>query len=106
MSTKPKVMVIGLDGASPHLITRWVNEARLPTFKNLRQSGFFSDLLSTTPTNTAPAGRSMVAWVNPGGHGIFYFTNAEFGKVDDSLVSSHDVRSRAICHILTDFGRR
>lgn len=66
-----RVMMIGLDGASPYLIERWQDE--LPNLGRLMREGTFGVLESTMPHYTLPAWQSMLTGVNPGKLRIFGF---------------------------------
>ena len=44
-----KVLVVGLDGATPDLVDRWVAENKLPFLKQMMQKGVYGKLKSTYP---------------------------------------------------------
>ncbi len=72
-----RVLVIGIDGASPALLERWMADGQLRVLASLRDSGL-SGPLRTTPNMTSPsAWTSMVTGVNPGEHGVFNFFDFE-----------------------------
>ncbi len=48
-----KVLIIGLDGATPDLVERWVAEKKLPHLKQIMQNGVYGKLRSTYPPNLA-----------------------------------------------------
>lgn len=70
---KPKVLIIGLDGATFDLIKPWAKEGHLPTLKKLMDEGVYGPLLSTIPFATIPAWPSFATGVNPGKHGFYDF---------------------------------
>lgn len=80
---QPKVLIIGLDGATFGLIKPWVTTGQLPTFKHLLQEGTQADLESTIPPITPPAWTSLMTGMNPGKHGVFNFT--EYHPTDHSI---------------------
>ena len=70
---KPKVLIIGIDGATFDLIKPWAEEGKLPTFKRLLDEGVNGDLESVIPPITPPAWTSFMTGMNPGKHGLFNF---------------------------------
>ncbi len=66
----PKVLVIGLDGATWDLILPWVKQGKLPTFKKLINEGTWGELRSTIPPYTVPAWNSLTTGKSPGELGI------------------------------------
>lgn len=73
MSARPRCLVIGLDGADPGLVFRWMANGLLPNLARLARSGARGTLRSTVPPVTAPAWISMVTGEHPGSHGIAGF---------------------------------
>ena len=69
----PKVLVIGLDGATWQLFRPWASAGRLPRLAALMQRGTWGPLRSTIPPLTLPAWSSLMTGRNPGGHGIYAF---------------------------------
>lgn len=66
-----KLLIIGLDGATPSLINRWIDE--LPHFKEIKKNGIFGSLRSTIPPFSCPAWNCFMTGKNPGKIGIFDF---------------------------------
>lgn len=101
---KPKVAVIGLDGASLTLIRPLVEQGVMPNLGELMQGGCSGILKSTTPPYTPPAWSSFYTGVNPGKHGIFGFTwfNPETGKRE--LSNSRVMGCKKLWQILNDHG--
>ena len=56
----PRVLIIGLDGATFDNLRPWAEEGRLPTFKRLLDGGVSGPLRSTFPPVTAPAWTSFM----------------------------------------------
>ena len=73
--SSPKIVVIGLDGATFDIIDPLIQAGRLPHLKSLLQSGTRAVLNSTTPPITGCAWVTMMTGISPGGHGIYGFTN-------------------------------
>src|SRR5262245_19532200 len=72
---KPRVFVLGLDGATFSLIRPWAQAGHLPALQRVLASGASAILNSTFPPKTASAWLSLVTGLNPGQHGVFDFIN-------------------------------
>jgi predicted AlkP superfamily phosphohydrolase/phosphomutase len=84
-----KVVVLGLDGASPDIIDSLIQEGRLPSFKALRDGGVSGRLRTTVPPITGSAWSSFMTGKNPGKHGIFDFTYRKDGAYELAPISAH-----------------
>jgi predicted AlkP superfamily phosphohydrolase/phosphomutase len=69
-----RCLVIGLDGASPDLIRKFVGNGYLPNIARLMENGIFGILESTFPPMSPSAWTSFMTGKNPGKHGVFDFT--------------------------------
>lgn len=68
-----RVVVIGLDGCSPPIMERLMDEGRLPNFAALRAEGYYHPLRTTCPPISPVAWSTFATGTNPGKHGIFDF---------------------------------
>jgi predicted AlkP superfamily phosphohydrolase/phosphomutase len=68
------VLIIGVDGAGPDLIERFVADGRMPHTAALVARGSFAALRSTTPATTFPAWTSFLTGAPPSAHGVPDFT--------------------------------
>jgi len=73
---RPRVLLIGIDGASWDRIDRGIAEGRLPTFARLKRDGITAPLTSLVPTYSPLIWTSMMTGVPASQHGIedFYLT--------------------------------
>ena len=101
-----RFLLIGLDGAEPSLLDRWMGEGRLPNIAALARRGALMPCRSTTPCATFPAWTTCVTGVNPGRHGIFDFTCMTPGRYAIEFVNSGWRAAPAIWNVLSDAGRR
>ncbi len=69
----PRLLVIGIDGATLDLIGPWAREGKLPALRGLMESGVTKPLRSTLPPVTPVAWSSFLTGADPGGHGIYSF---------------------------------
>jgi len=96
---KPKILVIGLDGATWDLIEPLAKEGKLPTIQGLIKKGAYGDLMSTIPPVTAAAWVSLYTGQNPGKHGIYDFVTPR-GK----LINSRHIKGKKLWQILSENG--
>lgn len=72
-----RVVVLGLDGLDPVLVTKWMNEGHLPHFKALKENGTFKPLQTTFPAVSPVAWSSFMTGTNPGRHNIYDFLSRD-----------------------------
>jgi predicted AlkP superfamily phosphohydrolase/phosphomutase len=72
-----KVVILGLDGLSPHLVEKYWANKDLPNLKKLAETGSYRRMKTTTPGVSPVAWSSFQTGVNPGKHGIFDFLTAD-----------------------------
>lgn len=92
-----RVVVLGFDGASFHVVKGLMDDGLLPNFQRLRRSGVFYNFKSCIPPITYPAWTSLFTGKNPGKHGIF-----DFITYDGALTNASHRRSKAIWELLSD----
>jgi predicted AlkP superfamily phosphohydrolase/phosphomutase len=80
MKNRPRVLVVGLDGATLDLIEPWAACGVLPTFRRLLDEGAWGPLRTTIPPITGPAWTSFATGKNPGKHGLFDFLGRRPGS--------------------------
>jgi predicted AlkP superfamily phosphohydrolase/phosphomutase len=73
---RPRILVIGLDGATLDLVGPWARAGLLPTLARLIDHGVHGPLHAWPNMNSAAAWTSLVTGYNPGQHGIYDFGEA------------------------------
>jgi len=68
---KPRVVVLGFDGADARLVERWMGEGKLPNLAKLRDEGSYAPLLPTNPPQTPVSWSSFATGTSPGKTEIF-----------------------------------
>ena len=68
-----RVVILGLDGLDPGLVTRFMAEGRLPHFAKLAEEGVFRPLATTHPSISPVAWSSFSTGVDPSRHSIYDF---------------------------------
>jgi len=104
LTSQPKIILIGIDGATLDLILPWIEQDELPTFSKIKNEGVYGNLRSTTPYYSAPAWVSMVTGVQPGKHGIYDFFRTD--TCEKNIVNSRYRKAPAIWKMLTEEDKR
>lgn len=78
INAKPRVIVLGFDGADPHLINKWID--KLPHIKKLKEIGIVQPLKTTNPSHSPVAWATFATGNNPGKHRVFGFLKRTIGK--------------------------
>jgi len=101
-----KIVIIGLDCASPNLIFDEFFDD-LPNLRKIMKNGVYNELESTIPPITVPAWMSMFTGKDPGELGIYGFTNRQnYDYHSFSLVSSKSVKYKKLWDIFTQKGKQ
>ena len=103
--SKERVLIVGFDGAPHNLITRLIQEKKMPNLEALAAKGVQGPLKSTLPPQSLPAWPSFASGMNPGKHGVYGFFKREAGKYSIRPCSSEDIRGMTIWDYLTSIGR-
>jgi predicted AlkP superfamily phosphohydrolase/phosphomutase len=75
-----RVVIVGFDGLDPDLVTRYMQEGKLPNFAKLRDQGTCRRLATTCPPDSPVAWSSFITGVNPGKHNIYDFLGRDLGS--------------------------
>ncbi len=104
-----KVLVIGLDGATPELIERWVAEDKLPNLKKIIQGGVYGKLRSVYPPISPAAWTTFATGYNPGKHGTYDFRdydNTRYSCFADTIVDSNAFAGKSIWDLVGAAGQK
>ena len=99
-----KVLVIGLDGATPELLNPWIEAGELPNLQRLVKQGASGKLRSTLPPISSSSWSSFVTGVNPGKHGLVDFVYPEADSYKVTMVNAASRKTRALWNWLNDAG--
>ncbi|MCU0482488.1 MAG: alkaline phosphatase family protein [Anaerolineae bacterium] len=101
-----RVLVFGLDCASPHLIFDQFR-AELPNFSRLMAQGTWGELESATPCITVPAWSSMMTSRDAGVLGVYGFRNrADYSYNRMVTADSTHIKQPRLWDILGDVGKK
>ncbi|MFA6475382.1 MAG: alkaline phosphatase family protein [Patescibacteria group bacterium] len=103
--SKPKVVVIGLDGSSWDLVTPMLAAGRLPHLQKMQQTGMSSTMLSTHPAHSAPAWTSFATGLYPTQHGCLDFLVVRDDLTDVDIIDSTKITSETIYETMVRHGR-
>lgn len=88
----PRVLVIGLDGATWRLLEPWLAAGELPVLAGLVAAGAHGPLRSTLRPESSVAWSSFATGVNAGRHGVFGFAGHVPGSYKVRLMTAADVQ--------------
>jgi len=99
----PRVLIVGIDGASPRVVEHLLAEGRLPHLARIAREGASGKLRSIQPMYSPRVWTTVATGKLPAKHGI-----AGFVRVDESgerhIFQSGDRRSHALWNIASDAG--
>ncbi|MFO8051247.1 MAG: alkaline phosphatase family protein, partial [Thermoplasmatota archaeon] len=70
---RPKVFILGLDGADWKIIDHMISIGKMPALASIKKNGAWGPLESTKPPITCPAWLTFGTGKNPGKLGVFFF---------------------------------
>jgi predicted AlkP superfamily phosphohydrolase/phosphomutase len=103
---KPKVMVIGLDGATFDVIKPLAAQGYLPNFSKIIKEGCHGPLESVIHPGSAQAWASFLTGKKPGKHGIFDFFVRRKNEYNWRPTGSMDLGTEALWDIFNRFSVR
>ncbi len=68
-----RVILLGMDGLDPKILSHLMHQGELPNFSKLSQMGSYLPLATSNPAQSPVAWASIATGNNPGYHGIFDF---------------------------------
>ena len=77
-----KVIILGIDGMDPQLLTQFIADGKMPNFARLVQQGSFRRLTTSIPPQSPVAWSNLITGMNAGGHGIFDFIHRDPKNLD------------------------
>jgi predicted AlkP superfamily phosphohydrolase/phosphomutase len=71
------VVVIGIDGMDPNMLTRFMDAGRMPNFRALIDEGQLLPLETSVPPQSPVAWSNFITGTDPGSHGIYDFIHRD-----------------------------
>jgi predicted AlkP superfamily phosphohydrolase/phosphomutase len=100
----PRLLVLGLDGATLDLLLPWAAAGQLPHLAALIARGAHGPLRSTIPPITPCAWTTMMTGTNPGRHGVYDFVLPRPGTYGRRMSSARDRQTRPVWLLTNDAG--
>ena len=102
-----KLIMLGIDAASPALIERWTADGTLPVLARLRERGTHAAVRGIEGFYVGSTWPSMYTGVNPARHGVHYLLQLEPGTYRlHEVAHAEFVRRPAFWDALSRAGRR
>jgi len=100
-----RILVFGIDAATPRLVEPWMEEGLLPNLQGLAREGAWGPLASHHPLLSPRIWTSIATGKAPKRHGIEYWVHRK-GPRKRRLYRSTDRKGPAIWNLLSDRGLR
>ena len=91
-----KVVVLGIDGVPFTLLTRFIDEGRMPNLSSLTKKGTFTSMTASIPDVSSTSWSTFMTGVNPGKHGIYGFTELQKNSYKWRFPNSGDIKSSTL----------
>lgn len=101
---QPKILIIGLDGATWRIINPLLEQGRLPNLKLLMEKGCFAELKTFSPCISPVIWTSIATGKLPEKHGIWGFKDAS-DSTKPSMPTSKQRKAKAFWNILNKYGK-
>jgi predicted AlkP superfamily phosphohydrolase/phosphomutase len=97
--SRKKLIVLGVDGMDPQLLTKFMSEGKMPNFAKLAQEGSFKRLTTSVPPQSPVAWSNVITGMNAGGHGIFDFIHRDPKTMELYFSASRVEAPKHVLHI-------
>jgi predicted AlkP superfamily phosphohydrolase/phosphomutase len=104
--TQEKLLLIGIDGATFHVMDALLEAGRLPNLSRIMNQGCRAKLNSVIIPTSPLSWSSIVTGKNPGKHGIFHFTEKIPGQYSIRFVNASLRHGPTVWRLLSDHGKR
>ena len=103
---KPKILIIGMDGATFDVIDPLIEQGRLPNLAGLIGNGTRGNLHSTIHPITPQAWSTLLTGRNAGKHGIFDFVVRKENSYDIEFINAGNRASDSMFYYLSRLGMK
>ena len=100
-----RVLIIGIDGAAPHLVDLWRAEGRLPNLERIAREGAWGRIDTDRYILSPRIWTSVATGKRPDAHGIESWVHGG-GPLKGRMYRSSDRRGHALWNIASDHGLR
>jgi len=102
----PRLVIIGIDGATFNIIKPLLANNALPFFKKLMNRGCYGNLESNSPLNPAATWATFFSGQNPGRHNIYDFFTNSGSSMQPELISNRSIQSRLLWHFVGEANKQ
>jgi predicted AlkP superfamily phosphohydrolase/phosphomutase len=107
MTTRPKVLFIGLDAADPALLAQGCDAGWLPVLQSLRSQGAWTPVRGPRGFGDGALWPSLFTGVNPGRHGRYFYRQIKLGTYDiENFAEDADFGHRPFWEFVNHASRR
>jgi len=100
----PRVLLVGIDGASPRVVDALLKSGRLPNLARIAEAGVHGPLRSSFPLLSPRVWTTIATGKEPEQHGIHSWVRP-IGKDRTRLYYSYDRKAHALWNIVSNSGR-
>lgn len=104
--SRPRVLIVGLDGATFDVIRPLAAQGQLPNLSRLMANGAWGPLRSTIPPITPTAWTTFFTGKNPGKHGIYDFQELDRQSYEFRSVRADRHGEKSLWQLLSEAGLR
>ena len=104
--SRPRVIMIGLDGATWRLLRPWALAGELPNLRRVVEGGATGPLESTLPPLTPTGWTSAATGKTPGRHNVYSFFRPMRASYRRQILNSRDCRAAKLWQIANAYGRK
>jgi hypothetical protein len=94
-----RVVILGLDGMDPGLLTKLMRDGRMPNFEKLARRGVFRPLDTSVPSMSPVAWSTFATGVDASRHGIYDFLTRDPCTYAPMLSSTDIVKAKRVLNI-------
>jgi predicted AlkP superfamily phosphohydrolase/phosphomutase len=106
MTSKTKVLFIGIDSADKDLILQWANAGLLPTFQNLLQKAAWGVTTNPVGFYVGALWPSFATGVSAARHGRYCYEQTKTGSYQQHRFNNFDLKGELFWDVLSRAGRR
>ncbi|MFE1745125.1 alkaline phosphatase family protein [Coleofasciculus sp. H7-2] len=106
MTTKSKILFIGIDAADKDLILQWAKAGLLPTFQSLLEKGAWGITTNPVGLYVGAIWPSFATGISPARHGCYSFSQLAPGTYRTTSYSVFDLKGELFWDVLSRAGRR
>jgi len=103
---EPKLLLLGIDGATWRFMDPLMAEGKMPNLKFLVDNGVRATPPTLNPTISPAIWTTVATGVTPQKHGVNNFISISEETYEQQLITSDDRRVKALWNILSDAGMR